>query len=256
MTFLFALFGMAVGSFLNVCIDRLPRDQSLLSPPSFCPTCGHRLAACDLVPVFSFLWLRGRCRYCRAAIGYRSLVVEVASGTLFALLWWRYGASATLGLLCFYGSLFLVIAVIDLEHRLVLNKIVYPAMAVALLLAAFWSHFGLPAEFWPRASILSALLGAALGLTVLSLPNLFSREGMGWGDVKLAGLIGLATGWPLAGIALLVAIVSGGVAALPLLIFRRRRQFIPFAPFLVAGAFAVLLWGGPLFNWYLGLFRP
>lgn len=254
MIILFALLGLAVGSFLNVCIDRLPRGQSLLSPPSSCPACGQRLAAPDLVPVFSFVLLGGHCRYCGASIGYRSLLVEMAAGILFALLWWRSGAGLTLGLLCFYGALFLVIAVIDLERRLVLNSIIYPSMALALIFAFFWQSTGVPATFWPGTGPLSALLGGAIGLAALALPNAVSRGGMGWGDVKLAGLIGLVVGFPLVGVALFIALVGGGIGGGAILLIRRRRhQFIPFAPFLAAGAFVALLWGEPLLSGYLRL---
>jgi leader peptidase (prepilin peptidase)/N-methyltransferase len=246
---LFALIGMAVGSVLNILIDRLPRNQPLLSLS--CSGCGHRLAARDMVAVLSFPFLRGRCGCCGVASGYRRLVVEVVSGLLFALIWWHYGWSTTLGLLWFYGALFLAIAVIDLEHHLVLNKAVYPAAVIALVLSFFWTPLGLPAIFWPGATILSALLGSGLGLAVLSLPNLFSREGMGWGDVKLAGLIGLAVGFPLVGVALFIAIIIGGLVALSILMLRRKRhQFIPFAPFLVTGAFVALIWGQTLLEWH------
>ena len=135
----FALLGTAIGSFLNVCIDRLPVGKSLLYPPSHCDACQHHLSPRDLVPVFSYLWLRGRCRYCHVAIPRRVLWVEVASGLLFAFLYWRYGLSVEFAVTASYCCLFIVLGVIDLEHKLILNKIVYPAALVALIIS-FYLH--------------------------------------------------------------------------------------------------------------------
>ena len=141
---IFALFGTVLGSFLNVCIDRLPADRSILRPPSHCDSCQHRLSPADLVPVFSYLWLRRRCRYCGALIPWRPFWVELGTGLLFALSdWyfglsdWYFGLSVSFAVIVFYGCLFLVIGFIDLEHQLILNKISYPAMALAPVIAIF-----------------------------------------------------------------------------------------------------------------------
>ncbi|MDH5364492.1 MAG: prepilin peptidase, partial [Dehalococcoidia bacterium] len=135
--FVFALLGLAVGSFLNVCLDRLPRGESILNPPSHCEACHHRLAAKDLIPIFSYLWLRGRCRYCQAPIPKRLPWVELATGGMFAFLYASYGLTPKLGVMAFYSCLFIIIFVVDLEQGLILNKVVYPGMAVALLFALF-----------------------------------------------------------------------------------------------------------------------
>ena len=139
----FALLGTAIGSFLNVCIDRLPHKKSIFYPPSHCDACHHPLSAKDLIPVFSYLWLRRRCRYCNAPIPSRTFWVEVGGGFLFALLYWHYGLSAELAAAAFYGSLFVVIMVIDIEHRLILNRIVYPATVVALIIVFFQPQPGI-----------------------------------------------------------------------------------------------------------------
>ncbi len=139
----FTLLGMVVASFLNVCIDRLPNNESLISPASHCAFCHHRLAVKDLVPVFSYLWLRGRCRYCQAPILRRLLWVEVGTGLLFGYLYWHYGLSpaspqiAELAVAAVYCCLFITIMVIDWEHGLILNKIVYPAALVAIIISIF-----------------------------------------------------------------------------------------------------------------------
>ena len=247
----FALLGVVVASFLNVCIDRLPNNESLLFPASHCPSCHHRLVVKDLIPVFSYLWLHGRCRYCQAPIPRRVLWVEIGTGVLFAYLYWHYGLNVELVITAFYSCLLLVLMVIDLEHGLILNKIVYPTMVVALLISVFLSH---RSENVP--GIVQAAIGGGIGLVIFLLIVLISRGGMGWGDVKLAALIGLVTGFPLVLVALFLAVIFGGLLAgmLLLLKIRKRKEGIPFAPFLSLATIITLLWGTNLLNWYRGLF--
>jgi len=250
----FALVGTAIGSFLNVCIDRLPVGKSLLYPPSHCDACQHPLSPIDLIPVFSYLWLRRRCRYCQSPIPRRLFWVEVGSGFLFAFVYWHYGLSIEFAVTAFYGSLFVVLGVIDLEHKLILNKIVYPAAVVALIISIFLPQseiFFLP---WPAS--LNGIFGGAIGFVFLLIPLLIYRGGMGWGDVKMAALIGLITGFPLVLVALLMGVILGGLVAgiLLLLKIKKRKEAIPFGPFLSLATIATLLWGSDILNWYLGLF--
>ncbi len=251
---IFVLVGMTVASFLNVCIDRLPANESLIFPASHCSSCQRRLAAKDLIPVFSYLWLRGRCRYCQARIPRRILWVELGTGLLFGYLYWNYGLSAELAITAFYSCLFIVLMVIDLERGLILNKIVYPAMVVALLLSASFSIFLPDIEIVPFIG--KAAIGGGIGLVVFFLIVIISRGGMGWGDVKLAALIGLVAGFPLVLVALLIGIILGGVVAVILLGFKikKRKEAIPFGPFLSLAAIATLLWGNSIISWYQGLF--
>ena len=252
LTVVFALLGLAVGSFLNVCIDRLPQNKSIAYPPSHCEACQHKLSAKDLIPVFSYLRLRGRCRYCQVSIPGKLLWVELAAAVIFALLYWHYRLSPELGLMAFYACLFIVIFVIDLEHSLILNKVVYPTMVVALLLSLYpWPWFS--ESIGMRVAY--AALGGAIGFVVFLLIALVSRGGMGWGDVKLAALIGLATGFPLVFVAIIMAAILGGIVAVVLLVTRRRgrREMIPFGPFLAVAAMVTLLWGSNILSWYLGL---
>jgi len=249
---IFAILGLAVGSFLNVCIDRLPQNKSIAFPPSHCEGCQHKLAAKDLIPVFSYLRLRGRCRYCQASVPRRLFWVELATGVVFALLAWHYGLSPALGIMAFYACLFIVIFVIDLEHGLILNKVVYPSLVVALLLSL------LPQPWltrWVVTGIANAAIGGAIGFALFLLIAIISRGGMGWGDVKLAALIGLATGFPLVLLAIIMAAILGGIVAVAMVIAkkRQRRQTIPFGPFLAVAAMITLLWGSNIMTWYLGL---
>lgn len=258
------VLGMVVGSFLNVCADRLPAKQSLAYPPSHCPACSRRLSAKDLIPVFSYLWLRGRCRYCRAHIPGRVLWVEIATAALFGLAYWQYGLSVELPIVLLYISLFMVILVIDLEHGLILNKIVYPALLVALVISIFVPPSQLTSisgeiayliESLPRLGIVQAVIGGGIGFVLFFLIVIVSRGGMGFGDVKLAALIGLATGY-LVVIALIMGMILGGLAAVILLGFKikKRKEAMPFGPFLAAAAIATLLWGSDILSWYLGIF--
>lgn len=139
----YGLLGLVVGSFLNLCIDRLPRGESILWPGSHCEACGRRLGPLELVPVLSYLLLRGRCRHCGAAIAVRLPLVELVTGLLFALLWPAYGPGGRLLLASLYGAVLVIISGIDLEHQLILNRLVYPASAVALAAAllAAWERF-------------------------------------------------------------------------------------------------------------------
>ena len=252
----FALLGLSVGSFLNLCIDRLPRGGSIVKPGSHCDGCGKALGPVDLVPVLSYLRLRGRCGYCGSRIPIRVLVVEIAAGTLFPLLIWHYGLTLEGAAALVYLSFFLVIFFIDLEHRLILIVVVVPAMAVALAFSFFWGGFE---EFWPRIGpgiTVSALLGATVGACLMAIPHVATGgRGMGFGDVYLAGLMGLGLGFPLVLVGLWVGIMAGGLAAVTLLGSRRvkRKDAIPFGPFLILGAMGALVWGDSVMRWWLDL---
>ena len=263
LTVIFALLGAAIGSFLNVCIDRLPAGKSLVLPPSHCEACQHPLSPKDLIPVFSYLWLRGHCRYCQARIPRRPLWVEVGSGFLFAFTYWHYGLSVEFVVTAFYCCIFVVLMVIDLEHRLILDKVVYPAIAVALIITVFLPppgiiDFSLP---WPWLGIVNGVMGGAMGFVLflviyLVVLFIYKQEGIGFGDVKLAGLIGLVTGSRLVLVALLIGIILGGLTGVILLVLKvkNRKEPIPFGPFLSLATIVTLLWGSDILNWYLGLF--
>jgi len=259
------LLGVVIASFLNLCIDRLPRHESLVTPASHCDACRHRLGVLDLIPIFSYLWLRGRCRYCQAPISPRLLWVEISVGAIFGYLYWHYGLSFELGVVAFYSCLFIVVAAIDFEHGLILNRLIYPGMAIAFIISIFLPPSGITyaggGSVWlagsslPQLGILQALIGGSIGFLFFFLIVVISRGGMGWGEVKLAALIGFVTGY-LIPVAIFLAIIFGGLAACALLLARRKRikESIPFGPFLSLATLVTLLWGGSLFDWYLSLF--
>lgn len=232
--------GTATGSFLNVVADRLPAGKSLLSPPSHCPACGRRLRAAELVPIFSYLALRGRCRACGASVGVRTPAVEGATGLLFALAAWRIapadlGRWASLLLTSAYLAVLVVVAITDLEHGLILDRVILPATGLGLLGALLTG--------WP--GLLHHLGGSLLGAGAITLIITLVPGGMGWGDAKLAGFVGLVTGLPGVLFALFVAFVSGGLVAAMLMATGRRRvgDRVPLGPFLAFGGGVALLYG-------------
>jgi len=235
--------------------------RSLVSPPSHCDACQHQLSSIDLIPVFSYLCLLGRCRYCGARIPRRVLLVEVLSGILFFLAFWRFGLSVEFAITAFWCCVFLIIMFIDWEHKLILNKVTYPTAVVALVILAIDSLLPEPGilsnlRFVPEVSILSGIIGGAIGFIFFLIVVIINPRGMGMGDVKLAGLIGLVTGFPLAVVALLIGIFIGGLVAIVVLSLRLkgRKDVIPYGTFLALGPMATLLWGNDILNWYLGLF--
>ena len=250
------LIGASVGSFLNVTIDRLPHGQSLVRPRSFCDACNRSLSSWDMAPVVSYLWLRGRCRHCRAKIPVRVLLTEAVTGILFTFLYLRYGFGIEFLVMAAVVSLMLVVAIIDLEHGLILNKIIYPAIIILLLISPFWTELGLSRSFpgTPEllASFLNSLAAGMGAFLVFLMITMIYPAGMGGGDVKLAGLIGLLVGFPGVLLALWMAVVAGGLMAITLLVLGKkgRKDSIPFGPFMAAGALVTFLAGGEIIGRY------
>mgnify|MGYP001393404088 CR=1 FL=1 len=248
-----ALVGLAVGSFLNVCIDRLPAGVSIITGRSRCDACKRQIRTRDLVPVLSYVALQGRCRDCHARIPARVLLVELVTALGFAGLALTRGPSATAAALAAYFAILVVVFVIDLERGLILNRVIYPAIVFAFLVSVLIRPAWLGVCFPHEA--LSAVIGAAGGFALLFLIALLSRGGMGWGDVKYAAFMGAATGFPLVFVALFCGVIIGAAIAILMLLAgkRGRKQAIPFGPFLAIGTMLTLLWGPAMLAWYTGL---
>ncbi len=253
---IFGMLGASIGSFINVCVDRLPAGKSLNYPPSHCDSCQRRLLALDLVPVFSYIFLRGRCRYCGAKIPLRVLWVELGCGLFLGLLFWFKGLTLEFVVIAFYSFIFIVIGLIDLQTKLILNKIVYPCLVLVLILDAVLPYLSPTAA--SHRNLMNSLVGAGVGFIVLLIPVLVTMgRGMGFGDVKMAALIGLTTGFGEVLVAVLGGIILGGVVAVLLLAFRikKRKEAIPFGPFLSIAAIVTLIWGTSILHWYLGIYK-
>ncbi len=275
LTIIFTLIGLAFGSFLNVCIDRLPRHKSLAYPPSHCDACGHPLKPLDLVPVISYIWLRGRCRYCGEQIPRRVLIVEVLTGLLFLLAFWRFGLSPQFGITAFWCCVFLVIIFIDKECQLILHVVTIPSAIIGLVILAvdsFFINFLTSSDltlslmshrlfFKPELSILSGLIGGTLCflfffIVYIIATKIYGPNAFGFGDVMLAGLIGLNIGFPLGLLALFIGILIGGFFAVVVLIVttKGRKHATPYGVWLGMGPIIVLFWGNELLNLYIGKF--
>lgn len=245
-----ALLGLAVGSFLNVVVHRVPRGESVVRPPSACPGCAAQLRAYDNVPVLSWLVLRGRCRTCGMRISVRYPLVELVTAVLFGLLAARFGLSPELPAYLYLGALGVALTAIDLDVRRLPDALTLPAYPVVIGLLGVASLA--EGDGWP---MVRGLLGALiLGVFYF---GLFVIGGMGFGDVKFAGVLGFALawlGWPELVVGTALAFVLGGVVSIVLLARRRagRRSRIPFGPYLVAGGLAAVLWGRPIADAYLG----
>ena len=263
---LFLLLGAAWGAVLNWFAGSVTEEGEVRLRAPACVKCGARLPARSLVPVIGYFMAGGRCPACRESLPARVPVVEAVTGILFAALYFKYGLSWALVILLVYSTILIVLFVTDLEHFILPNIVTYPALLLVGLvaLAVTLTHYRLPWAIFFAGSgftavfnnfILCALAGGLCGALLLLLVVALSKGGMGMGDVVLAGLLGLMVGFPLVFIALFLSILAGGIIAAALLISRRkkRREMMPFGPFLCLGGIVTLLWGKELLGWYLGL---
>jgi leader peptidase (prepilin peptidase) / N-methyltransferase len=260
------------------------KKQSLASPPSHCDNCQHKLTWLDNIPIFSYLFLRGRCRYCRAKIPARVLIVEVLTAAIFFVAYWRFGLSLQFALAIFWSCIFLIIIFMDYEHKLILNSITYPAMLIAIVLLAVDSFvpgvyvFG-GRLFVPETSLYSGLITAGVVMLPFFLIAFLRPNSMGWGDVKLVVLIALISGFPFIVSSLLIGILIGGLTAVVIMIFKiitnyresmvyfrqkqvkqgmnrllqGRKEHIAYGTFLAMGPIIALLADPYIMNWYIGL---
>ncbi len=249
MTGVVFLLGLIVGSFANVCIYRLPRQESVVWPGSHCPSCQAPIRWYDNLPLLSFLLLRGRCRGCAAPISWRYPLVEALTGALFVQSVVAFGVGLQAAESMVLGTLLLIVFFIDLDHYIIPNRITYPGTVAGLV-------FAVALAGW-RSAVIALLTAVALGsvfviINVVS-ARLLGEEGMGMGDAKLAAMIGAFLGWPIGGVAVLLGVFLGGALGIVLLALRLkgRREHIPFGPALAAGAVAAMWWGRGLLHWYM-----
>lgn len=245
-----ALVGLVTGSFLNVCIHRLPRRESIAFPPSRCGACGAAIAWRDNVPVLGYVLLGGRCRHCRAPISLVYPLVEIVTAALFLVHLWVFGLTPLGAARLVFACAMVVLFFIDLEHQILPNVITLPGLAIGLALSLF-----LPPGVWQAA------LGALLGGGVLwAIAEIYVRvrgvEGMGMGDVKMLGMIGAWLGAPLMGLTLVLASFAGAFVGLGFMLAGRGdlQRRLPFGTFLAAAAVFASLWGQPIVDWYAGFY--
>ena len=245
-----AAMGLAIGSFLNVVIHRVPRKQSVISPGSRCPSCNKPLQWFDNVPVVSYLALRGRCRSCNGRIGIRYPIVELVTATVFVAHYYAFGWTPLLAVRLLFAAALVALFAIDLEHHLLPDVITLPGLVLGVLVSFF-----LP------PGIAGALLGILVGAGFLWLVGeAYYRyagvEGMGGGDVKMLGMIGAVLGWQLTLLTLILSSIAGSVVGIAVIALRKGglKHALPFGTFLAIGALVSSIWGERILAWYLGRF--
>lgn len=244
--YIFAGFlGLIFGSFLNVAMGRIANKQSIIKPPSHCPNCRTFLKPLDLIPVISYLTLKGRCRYCGTKISPRYLAVELLTALIFIYSFQYYLVTPSLFKNLIVFSILLVMAGIDLEKRIIPNSLV----AVLALWSLAWQLL------YPQDQWSSMLLGMAAGGAIFLLIFLVSRGGMGIGDIKLISVLGFLAGWPGIIMVILLAFCLGAVSGIVLLALKKagRKTALPFGPFIALGYFIYNFWGADIWNWYISL---
>jgi len=241
--------GLIVGSFLNVCIIRVPLEQSVVSPPSHCPKCQIPLAWYDNIPLLSYLWLRGRCRLCGEAISPKYPFVEALTAGAFVAVLSAGFEPMRLAVSLAITAVFIVITFIDIDHRIIPDVITLPTIAIAPAIALLLGHI----------TFIESLTGIIIGggglwLIAWLYTLVRHQEGMGFGDVKLLAMIGGLLGWEAAVFSLVVGSIIGSVIGIVLIVARRGRldMEIPFGPFLVIAAFIHMLDGPQILAWYFG----
>jgi leader peptidase (prepilin peptidase)/N-methyltransferase len=244
-----AVFGAVVGSFLNVCIYRLPLKKSIVWPSSACPHCARELSWYENLPVVSYLVLRGRCRTCAAPISFRYPLIEVITAVMFALAWWQYGPGPLLAARLVFGCALIVLFAIDLEHHLLPNVITLPLIVVGFV-------FSLVTEPGWKSSLIGILVGGGVLYTIAEVYyRVRHEEGLGMGDVKMLAMVGAFLGWQLTLVTLMLASLSGTAIGLGLIVTGRggMKYALPFGTFIALGAAVAASVGPALLDWYLGL---
>ncbi len=246
------VFGLFIGSFLNVCIYRIPRRESIVWPGSHCPACGAAVRPWDNIPVLSYLLLGGRCRKCREKISPRYPLVELLSGLLAVSLLYKYGPTAVFVIYYLLSCALLVVTFIDFDYQIIPDSISLGGIVVGLVLVYF-----LPVSY---GDALIGLVSGAGGLIAVIYGYYFltGKQGMGGGDVKLLGMIGVFCGWQGVLFTIFMASLIGSVVGVSWIIIKGKdmKAAIPFGPFLSLGTMIYLLWGQLLIDWYFGFLPP
>ncbi len=244
------VLGTVIGSFLNVCIYRIPAGLSIVSPGSHCPRCGEPIPRYQNIPVLSYVLLRGRCGQCRVPIAVRYPLVELLTGLIFILVSYRFGWQPFVPLLWGFCAMLVVITFIDLDHQLIPDKITLPGIPLCFL-----ASFFIPWVSWTDSLLGIFAGGGSLLLIAWLYQVLAKKDGMGGGDIKLLAMLGAFLGWKAVLPVIFFGSVVGTIVGVPLMLLKKAdgKLAIPFGPVLSLGALVYLLWGPPLVRWYLSL---
>lgn len=243
------VFGLIIGSFLNVVIYRLKELETIAHTRSHCPKCKRKLAWYDLIPFFSFILLKTKCRYCGKPISWQYPLVEIGTALIFTCIYWHFGNTILTYFLILISCFLIVIFVYDLLHFIIPEEMIWPAIILAILylcISPFLSSYFLP--------LTSSLIGATIAAGFITLLVLITRgKGMGVGDIKLGFLLGLLNPYPLTFFSLFIAFGLGAILGIFLILMKKKtfKSAIPFGPFLIIGIFATLFWGEKIVAWYM-----
>ncbi|MDI6782087.1 MAG: prepilin peptidase [bacterium] len=250
------IIGSMLGSFFNVCIYRLPRGEGLLFPGSHCPLCNMPIKPWENIPILSYILLRGRCSHCQGKISGRYILVEFICGLLYLGLYLRFGLGIDFFCFLFFISVLVIITFTDLEHFLILDRVTYPAMIIGLIACLI------------RKDLINGILGLLVGAGIIYLIVIISaiilkminhpckdEGGMGLGDVKLAGVMGVFLGWKFVLVSMFLSCLFGSIVGMILILsgLKKRTDYIPFGPYLAMGSLVTVLWGEKILGWYLRL---
>lgn len=247
--FITAFIGLFIGSFLNVCIYRIPRDESIVFPASRCPKCGRAIRPWENIPVLSYLFLMGRCRGCREKISLRYPVVELLSALLAVAMLYRFGLTPSFLIYYLWACALLVITFIDIDFQIIPDSLSIGGIVVGLVLV-WW----LPISY--KDALIGLCVGAGLLISIIyGYYFLTGKQGMGGGDVKLLGMIGVVTGWQGVLFTIFMGSLIGTLVGVPWAYAQKKNMqaAIPFGPFLALGALIYVLWGDLVINWYFGI---
>jgi len=248
------IVGATIGSFLNVCIYRIPKNLSIIRPSSRCPSCNMPVRPYDNVPLLSYLFLGGRCRFCKTRISLRYPLVEFLNAAFYPAVLWRFGPVWPTLFYCVFCSALIVITFIDLDAQIIPDSITLPGIPIGLLAGSFL----LPDPF-SRFEVLglkASLIGAAAGFGIYLFiaeagSRIFKKEAMGGGDIKMMAMVGACMGWKSVVLTTFLGSLSGSVLGLFLMISKGRGAVLPFGPFLAFGSLITLFWGQEILIWYL-----
>jgi len=243
------LLGLIIGSFSNVCIYRIPRNESLIRPGSHCPKCNQPIKFYDNIPLVSFIILKGKCRYCKGKISWQYPLVEFLTGIIYLLLFLRYGLQLVTFVYMFFCSALIIITFIDLKENIIPDVLSLPFLLLGFLMSFFLKNLS------PINSLLGILAGGGVLLLVAILGSfLFKKEAMGGGDIKLAAMVGAFLGWQLTLLSLFLSFFTGAIIGIVILIKNKGESDpIPFGPFIALGTIIALFFGHSIINWYLSL---
>ncbi len=254
------ILGSVIGSFLNVCIYRMPRKLSLVFPSSRCPDCGVPIKPYDNIPILSYLFLGGKCRVCKSGISFRYPLVELLNAAFYVMVLWRFGLGWDTVFYFIFCSAFIVITFIDVDFQIIPDRITLPGIPLGLLAGSFL----LPDPFmrYELLGIKSSFIGAAAGFGLYALIatagyRIFKKEAMGGGDIKMMAMVGGVLGWKGVILTTFLGSLTGSIIGILSLLVRGREKgsLIPFGPFLALGSLITLFYGQEILTWYLtGLF--